>query len=184
MTDQESQTKLRNHYGPAIPIAAAKVIRVIDRHCREFISNAPFCVLATTDGETLDVSPKGGTPGFAKVETEQTLLLPDYPGNNRIDGMMNIAANPQVATVFFIPGVQETLRVNGTCEIVLDPYEVDRLGLSDKKAKAALRISVQEAFMHCGAALSFAQLWQPESWPKERPIGSIREVVDDHAKLD
>lgn len=166
MVSDLNQTKLRDHYGPTIPVAAKKVIRV----------------LATTDAITLDVSPKGGAPGFAKVETDRTLLIPDYPGNNRIDGMLNIAPNPQVATVFFIPGVPETLRVNGSCEIIFNPEEIARLGLPGKEAKAVMRITVQEAFIHCEAALAFAKLWQPESWPKERPIESISQIVRDHAE--
>lgn len=98
---------LRAHYGPTIPIAAAKAIRHFDRHCRDFIAASPFCVLATGDGRDLDVSPKGGAPGFVEVEDESHLLMPDYAGNNRLDGLMNIAANPKVAMVFSSPAFRK-----------------------------------------------------------------------------
>ncbi|MEM9603459.1 MAG: MSMEG_1061 family FMN-dependent PPOX-type flavoprotein [Pseudomonadota bacterium] len=174
---------LRRRYGDPMPLAAAKVIDRLDVHCRTFIDHSPLVMLATSNGHTLDVSPKGGDPGFIKVENDQTLLMPDYAGNNRIDGLINIAAEPQVALVFFIPGVKETLRVNGPAEVVLefdtDPYP----DLWDSVPKSVLRVRTREVMLHCGAALQHASVWQPETWPRERPIASLSRIVRDHAAI-
>ena len=108
--------KLRRLYGEVSPRAAAKVIPAFDAHCKRFVEHATFLVLATSDGTNLDVSPKGDPAGFVEVESDTTLLIPDRPGNNRIDGLMNILAHPKVALILMIPDVSETLRVNGTAE--------------------------------------------------------------------
>lgn len=113
--------RLREIYGDASPHAAAKVISQFDSHCRQFIEQSSFLLLATSDGTDLDVSPKGDPAGFVKVISDTKLLVPDRPGNNRIDGLMNILAHPKVALLFMIPSVTETLRVNGTAEISEDP---------------------------------------------------------------
>lgn len=118
--------RLRELYGEVHQRAAAKVIASFDRHCRQFIEHATFLVLATSDGQNLDVSPKGDPAGFVTVESDTTLLLPDRPGNNRIDSLLNILAHPKVALLFLIPTVDETLRVNGTAEISDDPALCDQ----------------------------------------------------------
>lgn len=175
--------RLRALYGAASPHAAAKVISSFDGHCLRFIEQATFLVLATSDGTNLDVSPKGDPAGFVKVEGDRCLLIPDRPGNNRIDGLMNILAHPKVALFFMIPSVAETLRVNGTAEISDDVSLCAQFAVRGRLPKTVLRITAEEIFTHCGKAPVRAGLWKPETWPKERPIPSLYEMVQDHSGL-
>ena len=179
-----TEARLRELYGEATPRAAAKVIRTLDRHCREFIANSPFLVIATSDGETLDASPKGDPAGFVIVEDDAHLLLPDRPGNNRIDGMLNILRNPKVALLFLIPSVNETLRINGHATIHDDPELCERGALNGRAPKTVMRIAVEEIFVHCGKAPLRAGLWKPESWPASRPVATLNEIVRDHAQME
>ena len=176
--------KLREIYGEASPQAAAKVISQFDKHCRQFIEHATFLVLATSDGTNLDVSPKGDPAGFIEIEDERTLLIPDRPGNNRIDGLLNILAHPRVALIFMIPAVTEALRVNGTAEISDAPNLRDRFKINGRSPKTVLRISADEIFTHCGKAPMRGGLWKPETWPKSRPIAPLYEMVRDHSEME
>ena len=175
--------RLRELYGDPSPRAAAKVIDRLDQHCRRFIANATFLVIATSNGTNLDVSPKGDPAGFAEVDDDRTLLIPDRPGNNRIDGMLNILRHPKVALLFLIPTVAETLRVNGVAEIVDDPEVCDRFAIRGRRPKTVIRVTAEEVFTHCGKAPIRAGLWRPETWPTERPVATLNEMVRDHAGL-
>lgn len=176
--------KLREIYGDVSPHAAAKVISQFDKHCRQFIEHATFLVLATSDGTNLDVSPKGDPAGFVEVENDKTLLIPDRPGNNRIDGLLNILAHPKVALFFMIPAVTETLRVNGIAEISDDPSLCERFEINGKRPKTVLRIFADEIFTHCGKAPMRGGLWRPETWPKDRPIAPLYEMIRDHSEME
>ncbi len=179
-----SELRLREIYGEPGPRAAAKVIDALDKHCRAFIANSTFLMLATSDGENLDVSPKGDPVGFVIVEDDHHLLLPDRPGNNRIDGMLNMLKHPKVALIFMIPTVAETLRVNGSATIHDDPALCDRCVINGRNPKTVLRISVEEVFSHCGKALLRAGLWKPEILPESRPFATLNEIVSDHANIE
>lgn len=176
--------RLRALYDEASAHAAAKVISRFDGHCTQFIAHATFLVLATSDGTNLDVSPKGDPAGFVEVEGPQTLLIPDRPGNNRIDGLLNILEHPQVALLFMIPGVTETLRVNGTAEICDDPALCGRFQVNGRSPKTVLRVTADEIFTHCGKAPMRGGLWKPETWPTDRPIPSLYEMIRDHAEME
>ena len=175
--------KLREIYGTPSLKATEKVISEFDQHCRQFIQNATFVVLATSDGRTLDVSPKGDPAGVAVVESDSTLLLPDRPGNKRLDGMMNILQHPYVAAIFLIPTVDETLRVNGRAEILDDETLRTRFEIAGRAPKTVLRITVEEIFTHCGKAPMRAGLWKSETWPNSRPIPTLFEMLRDHTCL-
>ncbi len=179
-----TEERLRKLYGQPNPRAAQKVIQSLDRHCREFIANSTFLILATTDGESLDVSPKGDPAGFVMVQDDKHLLLPDRPGNNRLDGMINLLKNPRVALIFMIPAVNETLRVNGSANILIDAEILNDFAVKGRSPKTVLRISVDEIFSHCGKAPMRAGLWKPETWPQERPVATLNEIVRDHAGMD
>jgi len=172
--------KLREIYGDVSPIAAAKVISRFDTHCRDFIAHSTFLVLATSDGTNLDVSPKGDPAGFVTVETDKTLLLPDRPGNNRIDGLLNILAHPKVALIFMIPTVGETLRVNGVAEISDEQALRDQFQVKGRCPKTVLRITAEEIFTHCGKAPMRAGFWKPDTWPQNRPVPTLLEMPRDH----
>jgi len=175
--------RLRELYGDVSPKAHKKVITSFDDHCKKFISHSTFIVLATTDGDSLDVSPKGDPAGFVVIESDTTLLLPDRPGNNRLDGLMNILNNPKVAILFLIPSVNETLRVNGSAEILDDSEICDRFKIKERSPKTVLKINVDKIFLHCGKALLRSNLWMSKKWPDKRPVATLFEMIRDHAEL-
>ncbi len=172
--------RLRQLYGNVGERAAAKVIDRLDDHSRAFIANAPFVVLATSSGNGLDVSPKGDLAGFVHVLDDSTLAIPDRPGNNRIDGLLNIVANPQVALLFFIPAVGETLRVNGVATISEDTSLCGQFLVNGRAPKTVTSIKVQEVFMHCGKALMRSSLCKPEYWPAKRPVAGLGDFIHAH----
>ena len=126
-----------------------KQLPALDPWCRKFISLSPFLVLGTVG----DVSPKGDAPGFVQVIDDKTLLLPDRKGNNRLDSLGNLLENPAVGIIFMIPGVNETLRVNGTAEITVDPALLEPLAVRGQVPKTGLLIHIEEANLHCAKAL-------------------------------
>lgn len=179
-----TEDRLREIYGEISPRAAVKVIDRLDKHCRDFIAASPFLVLATGDGTRLDVSPKGDPEGFVQVEDDKHLILPDRPGNNRLDGMLNLLRHPAVALIFLIPTVEETLRINGRAEISEDEDLRARCAINGRLPRTVLRIEVEEIFIHCGKALLRGGVWKPESWPTARPVATLYEVVRDHGQVE
>ena len=176
-----SETRLREIYGAVIPRSAAKVIDRVDGHCRAFIAASPFMLMATSDGARLDVSPKGDRPGFVVVEDDRRLLVPDWHGNSRIDGMRNILAHPRIGLIFLIPSVRETLRVNGAATIHDDPELLERCAHKGRLPLTVIRVAVEEVFLHCAKSLLRSKLWQPESWPEARPVATMSEIMLDHS---
>ena len=176
-----TEAELRGHYGETNVRAAEKVLDRLDGHCRAFIASSPFMLLATTDGASLDVSPKGDPAGGVVVEEDGThILLADRPGNNRIDGLVNILSNPKVATIFLIPGVRETLRINGHATIHAEPEILDQCLINGRRPLTVTRIRVEEAYLHCAKALIRSKLWDPASWPDARPVPTMGEMLRDH----
>lgn len=155
---------LRALFGEPVPLAVRKSLTALDRHCRDFIARSPFLCIGTAsrDGRA-DVSPRGDQPGFVLVLDERTLVIPDRPGNNRLDTMSNIVENPNVGLLFFIPGFEDTLRVNGRAEIVRDEALLACAEVEGKRPKVAIRVAVEECFLHCAKALRRSRLWDPES---------------------
>ena len=146
--------ELRRHYKPPGQLAENKVIDRIEAHSRRFIELSPFCCLGTADDEgRQDVSPRGDVPGFVRVLDERRLFLPDRPGNNRLDGMQNLLANPHVGLLFLVPGFFDTLRVNGTAEVTVDPELLRESAVEGKVPVSGLIVHVEEVFFHCGRAL-------------------------------
>ncbi len=174
--------ELRDHFGEPLHIAVAVEKPQLDEHHRRFIEHSPFICLASTgsDGQPA-VSPKGDAPGFVKVIDEKTLLIPDRPGNNKVEGFGNIVENPKVSLIFFIPGITETLRVHGEAEIVLDK-ELLKFGKTGAKLpKTATLIKVTKAYMHCGKALIRSKLWDPERHIAKGVIPPFGLVVKEQA---
>src|SRR5215475_2389740 len=135
---------LRALYPPPLERARLKTIHKLDEHCRSFIGRSPFLCLGTSSERGADVTPRGDEPGFVHVVNDTTLAIPDWPGNNRLDSSSNIVLNPQVALLFFIPGVQETLRVNGTAVIDTNTELLDRWNRSGKRPRAVLVVTVHD----------------------------------------
>ncbi len=157
-----NESELRKLYPPPIERARLKTLHQLEQHCTNFIAHSPFLCLGTSSERGADVTPRGDEPGFVHMLNETTLAIPDWPGNNRLDSFANIVANPQVALLFFIPGVQETLRVNGTAEITTNPELLNRWERNGKRPRAVVVVAVREAFLHCGKALIRSRLWQDD----------------------
>jgi uncharacterized protein len=157
----------------------AKEIKLLDRHCRRFVELSPFFVLATSSAGGGDVSPRGGPAGFVKVLDNASLMIPDFPGNNRLDSLENILENGRVGLLFFVPGVDETLRVNGRATIDTDP-ELRALGTVDGRLPiAVIRVTIEQAYLHCGKALMRSALWDPAIQIERSTLPSIGEMIKD-----
>ena len=157
-----------------------KQIDRLDAHCRAFIAASPFLILATHGGAGADCSPRGDQPGFVAVEDDSTLLLPDRRGNNRIDSLRNIVENPAVGLIFLVPGVHETLRVNGRGRISVDPALLARFAVDGKAPRTVLVVTVQEAFIQCARALVRSDLWNPERHVRRADLPSLGTVLAAH----
>jgi PPOX class probable FMN-dependent enzyme len=152
-------------------LVARKLLGALDEAAADFIRRAPFLVIATADADgNQDASPKGDAPGFVAIENETTLLIPDRKGNKLVFTFQNILANPHVGLIFIVPGMDETLRVNGTAELTVEPALLKRLAARGSDAQLAIRLTVRECFFHCGKAFIRSQLWHPESWPELQKI--------------
>jgi PPOX class probable FMN-dependent enzyme len=162
---------LREVIGAEIPGLSAKNQLALDEFSMDFLSRSPFLVLTTSNADgDVDASPKGDAPGFVSIEDERTLLIPDRPGNKLVYGHLNILANPKVGVLFLIPGTPETLRVNGTAELTVEPALLEKLSARGKPAVLVIRIHVEECFFHCAKAFLRSQLWKPETWPERQKI--------------
>lgn len=158
-----NRAELRTVYPEPRPRAAQKVLDHLDVHCRNFIEMSPFCVLSTTGSNgRADASPRGDPPGFVKVLDDHTLLIPDRPGNNQVDSLQNIVNHPVVGLLFFVPGMNETLRVCGSAEIVSDEELLAPLSVGGRAPLSGVKITIKDAFLHCGRALIRSRLWDPE----------------------
>jgi PPOX class probable FMN-dependent enzyme len=174
---------LRSRYRPAHPAILAKARPKIDPKAADFIAASPFLVLATTSPEGTDASPRGGPPGFVRVLDDGHLALGDLAGNNRLDSYGNIVEHPQVGLIFFVPGIEETLRVNGRASLTTDPTVLDQAAVDGRTPKVAVVVAVDECFIHCAKALRRSGLWDPGSWGAvASPTGA--EVIVDAYQLD
>jgi len=165
MTDEKRnitcEAELEQIYGAVAKPSLTKETDHIHPAYRPFIEAAPFAVLATSGPGGLDVSPRGDPAGFIVIEDAKTLLLPDRRGNNRIDSLRNILHDNRVALLFLIPGIGETLRVNGTAEISVDPDLLTRFAVNNQLPKTVLRIRVESVFFQCSRAIIRSKLWDP-----------------------
>lgn len=180
-----SQDELAAIVGEPGDIARFKGIPRLDGHCRDFIQRSPFVVLATSDAEgRCDVSPRGGVPGFVRVLEDGRLALGDARGNRRLDSMRNVLQNPHVGMLFLIPGLGETLRVNGRAAVSRDPELLCQL--VDGVARApdlAIVVQVEEAFLHCAKALIRGSVWKPSEWPSRDGLPPPARIWKEHAGL-
>jgi PPOX class probable FMN-dependent enzyme len=172
-------------YQPASGVALTKEIDRLNAPYRALIEAAPFFALATSGPGGLDCSPRGDAPGFVRVQDDKTLLVPDRRGNNRIDSLRNIVADPRVALLFLIPNCGETLRVNGRAVISTDPALTRSFVVRDKEPRSVLVVSVERVYYQCAKALLRSRLWEPASWPDRAALpttGSILAAITDGAQ--
>jgi PPOX class probable FMN-dependent enzyme len=176
----EDTCTLREFYGAPSERAIKKQLPALDRHCRAFIALSPFVVVASggADG-TLDASPRGDAPGFVAVLDDHTLLIPDRPGNNRVDTMSNIVDNPHIGLLFLVPGMNETLRVNGWVRITTDERLLAPLAVNGKQPRAGLVVTVEEAYLQCPKALVRSDLWNPEKHVDRAALPTMSEMLAD-----
>jgi PPOX class probable FMN-dependent enzyme len=186
MDEIRDAAALRAQYGPVSELAARKVLDRLDRHCRAFIALSPFLVLASSDGaDGADASPRGDAPGFVRVLDDTTLLLPDRPGNRRMDSYANVLERPGVGLLFLVPGIEETLRVNGVARVVTEAGLLASVAAQGAVPQAALLIAVHEAFFHCGKALIRSHLWDASRQVERRSFPTLgRILADQTAGLD
>jgi PPOX class probable FMN-dependent enzyme len=169
---------LRDLFGAPMDLAVRKSLSALDQHCRDFIAKSPFlCIGTSSKAGRADVSPRGDPPGFVQVIDDHTLIIPDRPGNNRLDTMGNILENPPVGLLFFIPGFDDTLRINGKATIVRDEAVLARAEVNGKRPKVAIRVDIEEAFLHCAKALKRSRLWDPASRVERRTMPSLGRMI-------
>ena len=175
---------LRRLYASPVERAVKKQIAHLDIHCRNFIALSPFVVVATADaGYKVDASPRGGAPGFVKVTDEHTLLIPDSPGNNRLDTFENIVATGRVGLIFMIPGFNETLRVNGTAVLSRSPDDIALCTTERRVPPLVVRVSVEAAYLHCAKALLRSQLWSAQSHVDRACLPSAGQMLSDQTGI-
>jgi PPOX class probable FMN-dependent enzyme len=173
-----SEDDLRSKFGEVHPLAIAKTRPALDVYSRQFIALSPFVVVSTADATgKADLSPRGDPPGFVHVVDDHTILIPDRPGNNRLDTMANIMANPNVGCLFFIPGFEDTLRLNGKARITDDAGLLKHCTVNGKAPKVGILITVEEVFMHCAKALKRSRLWQPDYRHDRAQLPSIARII-------
>ena len=176
--------QLRALYAEPTERARRKQLDALDRHCKAFIALSPLVVVATSDAAgRVDASPRGGHPGFVRVLDDHTLLLGDAPGNNRLDALHNLLENPQAGLLFMLPGVDETLRVNGRVTLSVDPADLALCSDGRRTPKVVLRMAVQEAFLHCAKAFMRARLWQQEAQIARERLPTMNQMVHDQLGL-
>lgn len=170
---------LERLYGAPSGAAVDKEVDYLHPHYQRLIAASPFFVLATGGPDGMDTSPRGDAPGFVTVEDEKTLLIPDRRGNNRIDSLRNILADPHVALLFLIPGIGETLRVNGRAEISTDPALIGRFAVEGKPPRSVLIVHVDTVFFQCARAIFRSNLWDPSRHIERKSLPSTGTIVAD-----
>jgi len=178
----ENLDQLRALYAAPGERAVRKQMRRLDAHAQRFVARSPFCVIASGGGSgaLLDASPRGGAPGFVKLADEgATLFLPDSGGNNRLDTLENLLADPRASLLFIIPGMDETLRVNGRARLRDEAACCDLFAEERQRPKLVIEIAVQEAYLHCPKAFMRSQLWDPRSWAPRDEMPTLNQMLAD-----
>ncbi|MGB0521526.1 MAG: pyridoxamine 5'-phosphate oxidase family protein [Flammeovirgaceae bacterium] len=176
----ETEDQLRALYGFPKGRAKDKSLPELEKHCINFIEHSPFLVMATYNAAgKMDVSPRGGKPGFVQVLNTTEIVIPDAKGNNRIDSLVNIVETGQIGSLFFIPGIDETLRINGSAHITVDPQLLARFSTETHPPKTCIVMRVEEAFLHCAKAFMRSKLWNPAVQVKRPGFPTIGQMLKD-----
>lgn len=178
-----SEAQLRELYGFPKGRAVSKVLSALEDHAMNFISQSPFFILSTSSADgRMDASPRGGEPGFVHVLSDTQIAIPDHKGNNRLDSMVNIIETGRVGLIFLIPGIDETLRINGSAAISTDAVLLDRF--NDERVKTVMVVEVEECFLHCAKAFMRSKLWQAESYIDNKNFPSMGQMLKDQIKSE
>lgn len=173
----KTEAQLEAIYGKPVEAATVKEVNWITPHYRAYIEASPYAALATSGAEGLDCSPRGDKPGFVRVHDEKTLMLPDRRGNNRIDSLRNIVRDPRVALLFMIPGVGNTLRVNGRAHLSVEPGLLESFAVEEKAPRSVTVIEVDAVYFQCARALVRSELWNPERHVDPKSLPSAGQIL-------
>ena len=180
----ESREELRRVYPAPGDLPLRKELRRLDPHARKFLSLSPFVLIGTQDRDgNADVTPKGDRPGFAQALDDFTIVAPDRPGNNRLDSWENLLVNPSIGMLFVIPGMNETLRVNGEARLTVDDELRHRLAVDGKPAISVLVVKIRAVYLHCAKAFMRSKLWDHEAWPARSEMPTLGEILRDQLAL-
>ena len=181
----EHESGLRGVYPEPVDLIRRKELSRLDVHCRRFIALSPIVFLATSGADgTCDVSPRGDAPGFVAVLGDRRLAIPDRKGNNRLDSMSNILANPHVGLLFVIPGIWDTLRVNGPAAITADGNVLSEMAVDGKTPSAAILVEVDEAYLHCGRAFKRGRVWDSQRFTSPKEMPTLGAMLSDQVNPD
>ena len=164
-------------YGEPLPQSLVKEIDYISDHYRSFIEKSPFMVLASVAEEGLDCSPRGDPAGFVRVVDEKTVMIPDRRGNNRIDTLRNIVRDPRVSLLFLVPGVGETLRINGRAEISVDPELCASFDMNGKTPRSVIIVTADRVYFQCQKALARSRLWDPDAQVERKELPTAGKIL-------
>ena len=179
-----SREELRSAFDATHDVAIRKELSSIDEHARRFIEKSPFLIIGSQDASgNADVSPKGDQSGFVKCLDNTTLAIPDRPGNNRLDTWENIIENPGVGLIFIIPGMNETLRINGEARLTIDAALCSKMQVNNRPAKAVLIVKVRQVYLHCAKAFIRSGLWSHDTWAPRSDMPSLGQMLKDQAEL-
>jgi hypothetical protein len=179
MNEITKPEEVRALYGEPSDLVQKKVLDHLDKHSQHFIRLSPFVVIASCNDSGADATPRGDAPGFVAILDDRRLLIPDRRGNNRIDTLLNVARNPHIGLLFMTPGINETLRVNGTGRIVTDQALLAPMTVQGKAPTSGLEIDVREVFFHCGKAMIRSRLWQTDAQVERKSFPSLGRIVAD-----
>ncbi|MEH7123249.1 pyridoxamine 5'-phosphate oxidase family protein [Bacillus sp. JJ1503] len=179
-----SEEELRTLLGTPSKNVANKVIHHIDHHCKDFIAKSPILFISTSDTHgNCDTSPRGDAPGFVHIIDQQHIVIPERPGNKRMDSLRNIIANPHIGLIFVIPGLEETLRINGKACIIKDSDVLEKMAVQGKVPSLGIGVQVEECFIHCAKAFKRSKLWYPETWASKDQLPYPPQILADHINL-
>lgn len=178
----KDEAELRAMFSATHPLALEKCQDRLDKHARDFVARSPFICIGTQSRDgSADVSPRGDPCGFVKILDDKTLLIPDRPGNNRLDTQSNILVNPAVGLLFMIPGFDDTMRVNGTAQITRDPELLALMAVKDRVPMVAIVVTIDEVFIHCAKAFRRSKLWDPNQIQDRSEMPSLLKIILDQS---
>jgi PPOX class probable FMN-dependent enzyme len=176
----KDDASLRALFPPTHAIAVQKSMSRLDDHAKAFVARAPFLCIGTQSPEgRADVSPRGDAPGFVQLLDDRTLLIPDRPGNNRLDTLSNILGNPAVGLIFMVPGFDDTLRINGRAQVSRDPALLARFAVNGRLPTVAIVVTIDEAFLHCAKAFRRSRLWDAAAQQDRSQMPSLVKMILD-----
>ncbi|TXK83706.1 pyridoxamine 5'-phosphate oxidase family protein [Paenibacillus sp. N3.4] len=177
----KSEEEIRDIVGFSSEVVKQKAIHHLDKHCRDFIAMSPLLFLSTSDEYGhCDVSPRGDASGSVLILNDHYLVIPERPGNRRIDSIRNLLTNPHVGLLFIIPGLKETLRVNGRAYVIKDDEILEQMTAHDKKPLLCIAVEVEECFIHCAKAFMRSGVWDSTTWQAEEHLPSVPTILAAH----